>query len=281
MLNPTITATIKDFVRQEPRTIDDIARKIRKSWLTADRYVEKIAVEDGSLRVKTFRGGTRGAIKLVFWNNTNAPAQSSVQEKLFSAIMHGRKKHDFSPLDIYQFVDETRRSALVEKNVHEETKQMALDVAEIFPQAKKQILIFSGNLSWSNLARGKATLLSIVESLARQGVSIKILTRVDLAGIDNIHRMLAVNQRVGKDMVEVRHCEQPLRAFVVDDSIAQFKEAKYPKDYEPGELTLTNNIFYRITDPVWVAWIQRVFWHMFAESVSAQERINVVKSIRL
>lgn len=280
MLSPAISSMIKDFVRQEPRTIDEIARKIKKSWLTADRYVEKISTEDGSIRVKTFRGGTRGALKLVFWNNTNSPAQSSVQEKLFASIMRGRKKFDFSPLDIYQHVDETRRSAMVDKDAPEESKQMALDVAEIFPQAKKQILIFSGNLSWSNLSRGKTTLLSIVESLARQGVSIKVLTRVDLAGIDNIHRMIAVNQRIGKDMVEVRHCEQPLRAFVVDDSIAQFKEVKCASDYKPGELARTTNIYYRITDHMWVAWVTRVFWHMFAEAVSAQERIKVLRSIR-
>ena len=280
MLNQAETALIKDFVREEPRTIEEISRKIKKSWLTADRYVEKIGKEDGSLRVKTFRGGTKGALKLVFWNNTNAPSQSAVQEKLFQVILRGRMKHDFSPIDIFQFVDESRRSAQIERNVKEETTHLAADIAELFPEAKRQILIFSGNLSWSNLRGKRTTLLDMVESLARQGVSIKILTRVDLAGIDNIHRMLGVNKRIGKDMVEIRHCEHPLRAFIIDDSLAQFKEAKYPKDYAPGELALTTNIYYRITDPSWVAWIQRVFWYLFAEAVSAENRIRVLQSLK-
>ena len=94
MLTPAISSTVKDFVRQEPRTIDDISRHIEKSWLTADRYTQKIAEQDGSLRIKTFRAGTRGALKLVYWNNTSEPAQSSVQEKLFHLIMRGKKKRD-------------------------------------------------------------------------------------------------------------------------------------------------------------------------------------------
>ncbi len=280
MLTTPVADQIKDFVRQEPRTIDEIAKRLRKSWLTADRYVDKIAKEDGTLRIKTFRGGTRGALKLVYWNSTNAPAMSSVQEKLFHAIVRGRRKEDFSPLDIYQFVAETKRNAIIERGVKDDSDEMRAGVDDLFAQAKKQILIFSGNLSWSNLRKGKASMLQIIEDLAKQGVSIKILTRVDIAGIDNIHRMLALNKRIGKDLIEVRHCEQPLRAFVMDESLARLKEVKKPEHYKKGELDAVTNIYYTFNDQAWVAWMQRVFWYLFAEAVSAENRIRILRELK-
>jgi len=279
MLTTKITDSIKDFVRQEPRTTDDIAKKLRISWVTADRYVQRISDEDGSIKVKTFRGGTRGALKLVYWNNTDKPAMSSVQDKLFQMILRGRTKYDFSPLDIYQYVDDKKRSAEVEREPHESTR-MPTYLWELLERTKTQLLIFSGNLSWSNFKLNDATFLDLIETLAKRGASIKILTRVDLAGIDNIHRMLAINQRLGKDAIQIRHCEQPLRAFIIDDQVLRLKEIKQPRDYKPGELQAVTNIYYTITDKDWVAWMQKVFWHNYAQAVDAQTRINVLKSIK-
>ena len=69
MLDSKIIKKINNFVYQKPRTIQEISLLIKKNWRTADRYVEQISKEQGTLLVRTFREGTRGALKIVFWNN--------------------------------------------------------------------------------------------------------------------------------------------------------------------------------------------------------------------
>ena len=69
MLDNQIIKKVNDFVYSKPRSINEVAQHIGKNWRTADRYVEQISEEDGSISAKIFRGGTRGALKIVFWNN--------------------------------------------------------------------------------------------------------------------------------------------------------------------------------------------------------------------
>ena len=40
-----------------------------KNWRTADRYVDEIEKSFGTLSTRVFRGGTRGALKIVFWSS--------------------------------------------------------------------------------------------------------------------------------------------------------------------------------------------------------------------
>lgn len=65
MLDARARKRISDFVYQKPRTVQEIAQFLRVNWRTADRYVEKIAWEEGTLATRTFREGTRGALKVV------------------------------------------------------------------------------------------------------------------------------------------------------------------------------------------------------------------------
>lgn len=277
--NPTIKR-IKDFVKAQPRTIQEISHHLDTSWLTADRYVQKICEVDSDLGIRTFRGGTRGALKIVFWRSTDAPSQSSAQERLWKMIMSGRKKTDFSPFDFYQFVDPKQRMAFSQVQ-SSEWAQASEHVDELFSQARKQILIFSGNLSWANLDIDGKPFIELVEELARKGIAFKIVSRVDIATRSNMEKVLSINKRIGKDLIDIRHTEQPLRGFVVDDVAMQFKEVKDPQDYRQGELSKKTFIFYQIKDPDWVHWMQGVFTGLFRDSISAKDRLDSLASIRM
>ena len=115
MLDSKTVKKITEFIYIKPRTIQEIAMHINKNWRTADSYVEKISKEQGIIALRTFRGGTRGALKIAFWNNVEKIHSSEFQERLFKRIELARNKEDFSPFDIYQYVPENKRSAFLEE----------------------------------------------------------------------------------------------------------------------------------------------------------------------
>src|SRR3989344_9017902 len=102
MFDSNISKRINDFVYQKPRTIQEIAHLIGKNWRTANSYIEKIEKEQGTLSTRMFREGTRGALKIVFWNSIEKIHSNTFQERLFKQIESSRYKDDFSPLDLYQ-----------------------------------------------------------------------------------------------------------------------------------------------------------------------------------
>ncbi len=270
---------ILEFVYKKPCTISEIALLIRKNWRTADSYVDTIARQSGTLAVRTFRKGTRGALKIVYWNNLEKIHSSEAQERLFEQIRAGRTKNDFSPFNIYQFVDSRKRTAFVEQQ-SEEATTVKQDLSGILRSAKNQILIFSGNLSWSNLKQGKENIIDVFENIAKRGVSIKILSKVDITSYKNVVKMLEINHRLGKDVVEIRQCEQPLRAFIIDDSMARFKEILNAEDYGREELDKRTYAFYEITDKEWIEWLTKIFWNLFRTSIPANKTIKDLKSIK-
>ena len=89
MLTPNIALQINNFVAQKPRTIQDIAQLISKNWRTAESYVNQIAQEQGTIATTTFRAGTKGGLKIVYWNLISKN-QSTFQEVLFQRIIHAR-----------------------------------------------------------------------------------------------------------------------------------------------------------------------------------------------
>jgi len=270
---------ILEFVYKKPCTISEIASLIQRNWRTADAYVEMISQRSGAIAVRTFRKGTRGALKIVYWNSNEKMNSSEAQERLFGQIRAGRTKKDFSPFSIYQFVDSRKRTAFVEQQ-SEEATTVKQDLAGILRSAKKQILIFSGNLSWSNLKQGKENIIDVFENIAKRGVSIKILSKVDITSYKNVVKMLEINHRLGKDVVEIRQCEQPLRAFIIDDEVARFKEILNPDDYAREEIDRKTYAFYEIKDKEWIEWLTKVFWNLFRTSIPAQKSIQDLKSIK-
>ena len=277
MLTPEIVTKIHDFVYEKPRTITEIAEFLELNWRTADSYVEKIASEQGTIGTRLFRGGTRGALKIVFWNLGAKINSVHVQDALFSRISSGIKKSDFSPFDIYQYVDETKRGAVIVENARRKEMISALQAA------KKQILFLSGNLSWINDSEGRVPLLKVIEETVQRGVSVKVLCRIDFPGIKNILLMQAINNQIGKDVIEIRHMEQPLRGFIVDSELEegffQLKETKNVQDFKAGEMDKNMTLSYTVQDKVWITWLSKVFWHSFRSAVPYEKRIKDLRSI--
>ncbi|MFH1308006.1 MAG: hypothetical protein ABIH72_04095, partial [archaeon] len=82
MLNSNIIRKIEEFVYTKPRSIQEISQHINKSWRTADRYIQEIEKEFGTISTRTFRGGTRGALKIVYWSSVEKISSSVFQQKL-------------------------------------------------------------------------------------------------------------------------------------------------------------------------------------------------------
>jgi len=263
MLQKEIVTKVLDFVRSEPKTIQDIALLLDKNWRTADRYVEQIAQETGMIGTKIFRKGSRGALKLVYWNALEPGKGSAYQERLLQTIMTRKRKEDFSPLDIFQFVSGDARDV-----GHGET-----DFAGLVKKAEQQVLFFSGNLSWVDTASNKA-----LQALAQKHISLKILTRVDLVSKQRVKTLLAMNHRYGRDVVDIRHCEQPLRGMIVDNLVLSMKETLSPQQHR--ELKETVYLSYLIKDKEWILWMQRVFWQLWNQSIDAHTRVTALEEIR-
>jgi len=106
-LDTDITKVILDFVIIKPRTIQEISEHINKNWRTTERYVEKIEKETGSISTRIFRKGTRGALKIVFWNSVENIHSTSFQSELFEKLMHVTSQKDFSSFDIGELTGTT------------------------------------------------------------------------------------------------------------------------------------------------------------------------------
>jgi len=72
-----------------------------------------------------------------------------------------------------------------------------------------------------------------------------------------------------------------LRLTIVDSKEAGIKEVKTPELYAKGELKEKLNIIYRIYDEEWIEWLQKVFWHLWRSSISAEKRINEMEKIKV
>lgn len=277
MINSGIIKDVEDFVYTKPRTVQEISQRIKKSWRTASSYVDTISKEKGSISFRTLRGGTRGAVKIVYWNNVDKPYFSQAQERLFRKIEIGKSMNDFSPFDIYQYVDEAKRSSFFEEQ-EEKLINVKQDLVGTLRSAQEQVLFFSGSLSWANLIQGKEKLIDVFEELAENGISLKFLVNIDMNSVTNVQKVSAVNLHIGKDRIDIRHCEQPLRSFIVDDKVVKLKEIKDPSCYSKKGKNIY--IFYEIYDEKWIEWLNKVFWNFFRTSIPAQRRIQNLKSIK-
>lgn len=278
-LNKEATRKINKFVRERPRNIQEIADLIDKSWRTADRWVKQIAKEEGTIDVHTFRGGTRGALKVVYWRNPEQIHSSRRRQRMWDQIKTGREKVDFSPFDLFETVDEDKRNAFLEQQ-KEENVEANHDIGGALQKAEQEILIFSGNLSWSTLKQDGREVRQVFKELAQDDISIKFLSRVDITSLKNVELMRKINEQIGKKRVSIRHCEQPVRAVVIDSKLAQFKEMKNPEDYKRGELEKKTYIFYEIYDEEWIDWTRKAFWKLYRNSIPAESRMEDLHSIQ-
>lgn len=137
MLDPTIIKKIEDFIYPKPRAIQEIAIHINKNWRTADRYVEDIEKNFGTISTRVFREGTRGALKVVYWSSVDKVSHSVFQEKLEEDIFRGRNKYDFAAFDIFQHVSEKNKIAWIKKGKDESDAGRLKEFETLLLQAKK------------------------------------------------------------------------------------------------------------------------------------------------
>jgi hypothetical protein len=277
MLDSNTIKKIEDFVYSKPRSIQEIAEHLEKNWRTADRYIQEIEKEFGTLSTRTFREGTRGALKVVYWASIEKASNSVFQEILEREMMNAKQKFDFSAFDIFQHISAKNKKVSIENEKTEEQTDVK-QLADFLQDTKKQLLIFSGNLSFINLKNKGTDVFKILESLVKKGVSIKTVCRVDLAGKENVEKLLSLNFKHGKELVEIRHKQHPIRALISDGKMFRIKEIKEPTG-RLGELDKRLFIFYTIKDKEWTEWLSRIFWKMFSSSIGAGKRIDEMKKL--
>jgi len=279
MLDSTTIKKIEEFVYGKPRSMQEISQHIEKSWRTALRYVEEIEKQYGTISTRTFREGTRGALKIVYWASIEKVSSSVFQEQLEEQINKGREKYDFSAFDIFQHVSDKKKDAWIRNGKDEVSLGRLKEFEKLLLTTKKQILFFSGNLSFINYKDKKTDILAVLDNLVKKGINIKVICRVDIAGMENAEKLLSLNFKYGKELIEIRHKEQPLRVTVIDKDLVNLKEIKEPTGRN-HELDKKTFIFYTIKDKEWVDWLSRIFWKMFSQSVDARKRIEELKKLR-
>lgn len=278
MLDSDTIKKIEDLVYVKPRSIQEIAEHLDKNWRTADRYVDEIEQSFGTISTRVFRGGTRGALKIVFWASVDNISSTVFQQELEEQIMSAKHKDMFSSFDIFQHVPDKNKKAIVEHAIDEDSTNLT-ELEEVLKSAQKQVLFFSGNLSFINLKYKDTTMMKLLEELIKKGVAIKILCRVDITGKENIESVLALNFKHGKELIEIKHKEHPLRAIVVDNKVVRLKEVKEPTG-KIKELDKKTYIFYTIKDKEWAEWMSKIFWKMFNSSIGAKKRLDEMKFLR-
>lgn len=270
---------IEDFIRTKPRSIQEIASHINKNWRTADRYIEEIKQNFGTLDTRVFREGTRGALKIVYWASVDKISNTVFQEQLESEIFRFRKKEEFRPFDIYQFVPDKDKFVWIKKGKDESDAGRLSEFKEMLMQTRKQILFFSGNLSFVNFYDGKVKLFEVLEELVKKGISIKVVCRVDFAARENVEKLLSLNFKYGKELIEIHHREQPLRATIIDNNIINLKEIEEPTGRK-NELSEKTFIFYTIKNKEWTEWLSKIFWKMFSSSIDSKKRLEEMRKIK-
>lgn len=276
-MEPEESERIMAFVRTEPRAISEVAEHIGRSWVTAERYVQRIAESTGLLRVKTFRGGTRGALKLVFYNHSDRPLRDELEKELYRRVREGRSKRDFPFFDMYQWASDDGKRAETEPLA---SSDGALRLKKDLEGCERQLLVFSGNLSVLSVQAGSERISDVIARMVERGVTVRVLTRVSLGGLENIAPLLDL-ARKHPDRIELRHAEQPLRGFLIDGSYARFTDEETVERYREGELRSDVRIIYEVRDPQWAAWLERVFWNLYRPGVDAPRRIAEIQRLTL
>lgn len=271
------TRKITSFVKKEPRTIQDIARFIHKTWVTADSYVEKIKQATGQIETKVFRKGTQGAVKVVYWNYEEAVEHDEIKKNLYDRIRLGIHKNDFDPLEIYQHVPKGKKKAILGPLTFPQisSKQSLL---RSFNEAEQELYCFSGNNSWMSFIEDGIPVLRGMEGALKRGVTIRILARVDLgsmAMLNSISRLL----HDYPETLAIRHARHPLRGWIVDNARSRLIDVQKTRNYKEGELKADLRVFYEWTDPEWTFWLQQVFWNLYRQAPPAKERIEELKEI--
>lgn len=271
---------IKSLVYQKPRNINDIAIAIGKNWRTADRYVEEIMQKTGTIKTITFREGTRGALKIVYWNNTEKIYSTDIQEDLFKKIESGINKSDFSPFEIYQYMDSDKRYAYYEEIQDENKYDYRIEnLVPYFESAEKEVYILAGNLAFIHLKYKGKSVFEYMRECVERGIIIKIISYVNIIDLDNIEKILSLNSGLNEKLVEIRHEIMPIRAYIFDNTIAKFGEIAVGQK-KKGQIQNKIALYYEFRDLDWIEWLHKLFWKKFQNAIPSNKRIENIRSIK-
>ena len=245
MLRPSTKREIEDFVSRKPRVIQEIAELLGKNWRTADRYVDKIAEQDGTIATRVFREGTRGAIKVVYWNIHKRVLD--VQDKLLENI------DDIKPSEILMHVDDSKKESKTVDLVDDSSPEEALIPA--LKDAKKELLCFSKDLSWVSREENKKSVLETIRGLCERKVKVDVICKIGPDSFSDLHKLMKINDSISS-AIDVRSSDQPLTGFVIDSEVAILEEVG-----EEGSVT-----FHIINDEPWVRWLKKVFLMIYERS---------------
>ncbi|MFH0714380.1 MAG: hypothetical protein V1847_02185 [Candidatus Diapherotrites archaeon] len=225
--------------------------------------------------MKVFRAGTKGAVKVVYWNYGDSVQSDEIRSRLFEKIRLLSDKNLFDPLEIFQHVSPTKGNARVEYYT-DPLVEPNKGLSAFFKKVNEGLLCFSGNLSWINVKEGSNPLTRAFERMLERGVSVKILCRIDVATLKNLHKIESLMRRFPKQ-VEIRHCHQPLRGFVADGKLVRLKEEKAKNIFKAKELEKDVRVFYEFSDEVWTQWLEQVFWYLFRHSIEYEKREKLLE----
>ncbi|MFA5176356.1 MAG: hypothetical protein WC413_03820 [Candidatus Nanoarchaeia archaeon] len=279
MLSSEEIKKIEDFVYSKPRSVQEIAQLLNKNWRTADRYIQEIEKNYGTITTRIFRKDTRGALKIVYWASVEKISNSIFQEQLEQEVMQGKEKEDFSAFDIYQHVSTKNKKLYSKKAINEDDAGNLDKFLDMLMTAKKQVLFFSGNLSFIHTKTKTRRIFDIIEQLVKKGIPIKVICRIDISGRDNVEELLSLNFKYKKQLIEIRNRKQPLRATIIDNEIIDIKEIVEPTG-KVKEIDKRLFIFYTIRDKEWAEWMSKIFWKMFSQSIGAEKRLEELNKFR-
>jgi len=276
-MDSELRVKILDLVHVRPRAVSEIADAIGKNWRTADRYIDQLAKED-MLKIHVFRKGGRGALKVVYWPTSINESPSSVKNFLLQKILNNSRKEDFSALDIIQNITEKRRKIRFMDTEIYDDKENLENFLSFLGKAENRLLFFSGNLSLMNISKGYKVILGLFDQKLSEGVNIFMLTRVDASNSFILRDLLNLNKKGNLGKVEIRYAYQPLRCTVVDQKEMRLKENFLGNSFDRDGKN--NGTYLYVTDDVsWVDWMSDVFWHIWHGSISAEKRLEVLKTV--
>ena len=277
-MNSGVDKQILSFVANEPKSIHEIAQHIKKSWKTVDKYVKEIQKDNPELRIKVFRKGSHGALKVVYLANIMQKSKDEIKEKLLNSFLTGNVKDDFDVLDFFMHVKSEQKNVVFEQ-YEKESVSVKQELVKQLCSCQHTLYNFSGNLSWINVKEKGVVMLHILEDLVKRGVKIKILCRIDPASLRNITKLKSLDKKHGTNLIEIRHLRHPLRGFIFDDQLLRLKEEVRTARYKEGEIAKNLRVFYDIWSPEWVNWLTNVFTYSFNSSMDLASYEDVIKKI--
>ncbi|MBN1792843.1 hypothetical protein JW826_04125 [Candidatus Woesearchaeota archaeon] len=276
-LSQTDIKRIVEFVKKEPRTVQDVSKLIGRSWVTTESYLQQIKEDTGLIDIKTFRKGSQAALKIVFPASSSNVSSDDLKDRIFQKIRIGRTKNDLDFMGIYQFIPASNKKAYSEQYEEGEITK-GYPISHLLRRAENYVYVFSGNLSFLNTKENGKSVLSVMEELLKKKISVKILCRVNLASLSNISKLSLLIKKY-PDLIEVRHSYHPLRGFLIDGKLGRFKNEESALKYKKGELVKNTRIFYEFYDHDWISWLEKVFWSLFRVSLDYESRAKEIRKI--